>query len=256
MAPVSLPSPRPSPPLAACVSSPAAANPSERAIDICPEGQEQVCILVDYKQATSNNTPSVSTGLQALNILQHHYVERLGRGLVVNMPWWINAFFSAIQPFMDPITRDKIRFNPKLLELIDGDQLDREYGGEYNFAFDKDCYWPAVTGFCCLAGDGTRVDREGLTFVPKSGNGIAWALEQHEKEVTEPNGNGAAQVDLAAKATVDAAVAPAAPAPADQPELEAPATAAAAAPAPEADVVADDLAKTTLKDAPPVDPKI
>jgi hypothetical protein len=245
------------PPLAparCCGSSPAAADPSERAIDICPEGQEQVCIIVDYKQATSNNTPSVSTGLQALNILQHHYVERLGRGLVVNMPWWINAFFSAIQPFMDPITRDKIRFNPKLLELIDGDQLDREYGGEYNFAFDKDCYWPAVTGFCCLAGDGTRVDREGRTFVPKSGNGIAWALEQHEQEV-KANGNGAA-VDLAAKAPVDAAVAPAAPAPADQPELEAPAAAAATAPAPEADAVADDLAKTTLKDAPPVDPKI
>lgn len=52
------------------------ADPSERAIDLCPEGQEQVCIVVDYKQATSTNTPSVSTGLQALNILQHHYVER------------------------------------------------------------------------------------------------------------------------------------------------------------------------------------
>jgi hypothetical protein len=32
----------------------------------------------------------------------------LGRGLVVNMSWWINAFFSGISPFLDPITRDKV----------------------------------------------------------------------------------------------------------------------------------------------------
>ncbi|CAK9787087.1 CRAL/TRIO domain-containing protein [Cutaneotrichosporon oleaginosum] len=229
----------------------------ERAIDICPEGQEQVCIVVDYKQATSNNTPSVSTGLQALNILQHHYVERLGRGLVVNMPWWINAFFSAIQPFMDPITRDKIRFNPKLLELIDADQLDREYGGAYNYTFDKDVYWPAVTNFCCLAADGTRVDRAGRKFVPASGNGIAWALAQHEKGESEKvgqtekeaNGNGNGFAHDAHK-PVDVAVLPPAPAPANQPELPLPPSAAAAAAAPatsaDADTVANDLAKTTL----------
>ncbi|BEI83712.1 hypothetical protein CcaverHIS002_0403160 [Cutaneotrichosporon cavernicola] len=210
----------------------------ERAIDICPEGQDQVCIVVDYKQATSNNTPSVSTGLQALNILQHHYVERLGRGLVVNMPWWINAFFSAIQPFMDPITRDKIRFNPKLLELIDGDQLDREYGGEYNYVFEKDVYWPAVTTFCNIAEDGGRVDAEGTKFVPPSGNGAAWALQQHEID-KQKNGNEN-------RAEVDVKVAPAAPAPADQPELPLPPSATAAAAVPAADAVADDLAKTTL----------
>jgi len=154
----------------------------ERAIDLMPEGQEQVAIIVDYKSATSSNTPSISTGLKVLNILQNHYVERLGRGLVVNMPWWINAFFSGIQPFMDPITRDKIRFNPKLTELIDPSQLDKEYGGTYNFQFDSKVYWPALTEFCHLAADGTRVDADGDAWVPPSGNGIAWALEQHNEE--------------------------------------------------------------------------
>ncbi len=45
------------------------------------------------------------------NILQNHYVERLGRAFVVNVPWFINAFFTALTPFLDPITKDKIRFN-------------------------------------------------------------------------------------------------------------------------------------------------
>ncbi|GMK58952.1 hypothetical protein CspeluHIS016_0603940 [Cutaneotrichosporon spelunceum] len=238
----------------------------ERAIDICPEGQDQVSIIVDYKQATSNNTPSVSTGLQSLNILQHHYVERLGRGLVVNMPWWINAFFSAIQPFMDPITRDKIRFNPKLVELIDADQLDREYGGDYNYAFDKDVYWPAVTNFCNIAEDGTRVDPQGRSFVPASGNGAAWALKQHEKELGEVKTNGVAngvakpavaeakpEVELETKPEVDAKIAPAAPASADQAELPLPPS-AAEAPATDTDAVADNLAKTTIAEASETSP--
>lgn len=120
-----------------------------------------------------------------LHILQNHYVERLGRGLVVNMPWWINAFFSGIGPFMDPITRDKIRFNPKLTELINEDQLDCEYGGTYNYEFHHDKYWPTLTDFCCLVpADGTRVDKAGNAWIPPSGNGIVWALQQRGEQPT------------------------------------------------------------------------
>lgn len=84
-----------------------------------PPGQEQVAIIVDvsesitgivlhahrlqYKSATSQSNPSISTGRKVLSILQNHYVERerlytskvlleliyvgLGRGLVVNMSY-------------------------------------------------------------------------------------------------------------------------------------------------------------------------
>jgi predicted Ser/Thr protein kinase len=51
-----------------------------------PPGVETVAIIVDYKSATSNTNPSVSTARQVLNILQNHYVERMGRAIVVNMP--------------------------------------------------------------------------------------------------------------------------------------------------------------------------
>lgn len=155
----------------------------ERAIDIMPENQEQVAIVVDYKSATSSKTPSISTGLKVLNILQHHYVERLGRGLVINMPWWINAFFSGIQPFMDPITRDKIRFNPTLTELIDPQQLDLEYGGEYNLEFNKDVYWKTITEFCRISPEGGRVDPDGGNkWYPPSGNGIKYAVDNYKPE--------------------------------------------------------------------------
>ncbi|RSH80030.1 uncharacterized protein EHS24_009702 [Apiotrichum porosum] len=173
----------------------------ERAIDMMPEGQEQVAIVVDYKQATSNGTPSVSTGLKVLHILQNHYVERLGRGIVMNMPWWINAFFSAITPFMDPITRDKIHFNPKLTTLINPDQLDVEYGGDYNYEFDRETYWKTLVEFSAISEDGTRVDKDGKSWIPKSGNGIVWAREQYAKEqaaglapveTAVANGSGAA----------------------------------------------------------------
>ncbi|WVQ84793.1 hypothetical protein IAT38_006950 [Cryptococcus sp. DSM 104549] len=149
----------------------------ERAIDFMPPGQEQVCIIVDYKSATSQSNPSISTGRKVLNILQNHYVERLGRGVVVNMPWWINAFFSGITPFMDPITRDKIRFNPKVTDLVPASMLDHEFGGDYMFEFEHKSYWKTVTEFCHIAEDGTRVDSQGAPWVPPLGNGIKAAVD-------------------------------------------------------------------------------
>ncbi|ORX37550.1 CRAL-TRIO domain-containing protein [Kockovaella imperatae] len=149
----------------------------ERAIDFMPPGQEQVAIIVDYKSATSSSNVSIGTGRKVLSILQNHYVERLGRGLVINMPWWINAFFAGISPLMDPITRDKIRFNAKLTELCPEDQLDFEFGGTYNLDFEFDSYWKKITEFCCLAPDGTRVDKNDKAWIPPLGNGIQAAVD-------------------------------------------------------------------------------
>jgi len=48
-----------------------------------------------------------------LNILQDHYPERLGLSLIANVPWLVDIFFKLIRPFIDPVTRAKMRFNPK-----------------------------------------------------------------------------------------------------------------------------------------------
>jgi hypothetical protein len=98
----------------------------ERAKDLMPPGQESLVIIVDYKSCTLRTNPSISmaskVGIwlahygsridafppQVLTILQQHYVETLGRALVVNLPYILNFFYKGISPFLDPVTRDKV----------------------------------------------------------------------------------------------------------------------------------------------------
>jgi hypothetical protein len=129
-----------------------------------PPGQESLVILVDYKSTTLRTNPPISvaskvrarrlsfsastrpdpTHAQVLTILQHHYVETLGRALVVNLPYILSFFYKGISPFLDPVTRDKMRFNPDLSELVAPSQLDADFGGEYEFEYDFESYWSQI----------------------------------------------------------------------------------------------------------------
>jgi len=100
--------------------------------------------------------------LQVLTILQQHYVETLGRAIVVNLPPLLSFFYKGISPFLDPVTRDKVgrlgflapterlkvsiqmRFNPDLLELIPREHLDANFGGGYEYEFEPVCYWEQI----------------------------------------------------------------------------------------------------------------
>ena len=88
-----------------------------------------------------------------LHILQDHYPETLGRALVTNLPFILNFFYKGISPFLDPVTRDKMRFNPNLLELIDEDQLDSDFGGNYEFEFEPNSYWDQIVEWVFLGRD-------------------------------------------------------------------------------------------------------
>lgn len=66
----------------------------ERALDFAPKGVEKIIIFVDFKAATNQTNPGLGTALKVLNILQNHYVERLGRAIVVNLPWVLKAFMA------------------------------------------------------------------------------------------------------------------------------------------------------------------
>ena len=98
-------------------------------------------ILVDYKSTTLRTNPSISVARKVLAILQHHYVETLGRALVVNLPGILSFFYKGIAPFLDPVTREKMRFNPDLSELVPREQLDADFGGDYEYEFDHEAYW-------------------------------------------------------------------------------------------------------------------
>jgi hypothetical protein len=135
----------------------------ERAKDLMPPGQESLVIFVDYKSTTLRTNPSISVAGKVLNILQQHYVETLGRAIIVNLPILLTFFYKGISPFLDPVTRDKMRFNPNLSELIPRSQLDANFGGDHTLIFDPESYWDQIVATCGIAPDGTRVD-----FPPKS----------------------------------------------------------------------------------------
>ena len=113
----------------------------ERAKDLMPPGQESLMIIVDYKSTTLRTNPSISVARKVLTILQYHYVETLGRAIVVNLPAILSFFYKGIAPFLDPVTREKMRFNPDLFELVPREQLEADFGGDYEYEFDHEVYW-------------------------------------------------------------------------------------------------------------------
>jgi len=109
--------------------------------------------LVDFPY--SNNSPFYRFGqmltmgiafAQVLSILQDHYPERLGRAFVINVPFILNAFYKMINPFIDPVTREKLKFNPNCVKeghfesnmLIKGN-----WGGDRTVEYVHEKFWPA-----------------------------------------------------------------------------------------------------------------
>ncbi|PKI85070.1 hypothetical protein MVES_001002 [Malassezia vespertilionis] len=118
-------------------------------------------LVVDFQGASLSSMPSLSSARQVAHILQAHYVERLGRAFVVHTPRFISAFFTALSPFLDPVTKDKIRFNsPNMTDFILPSQLDDNFpGGEYPYEFNFHVYWDTLLKRCNLNPDGTRITK-------------------------------------------------------------------------------------------------
>ena len=102
----------------------------------------KVTVPPSYRFFTVSNTLP-----QVLNILQDHYPERLGRAFVINVPFLLNAFYKMINPLMDPVTREKLKFNPALIKdgHFDSDMLiDGSWGGSRTVEYVHEKYWPAL----------------------------------------------------------------------------------------------------------------
>ncbi|KAH7113786.1 CRAL-TRIO domain-containing protein [Dendryphion nanum] len=128
----------------------------ERTLDIAPPGQETLALLIDFRNSSAGSNPSVGTGRAVLSILQNHYPERLGRALITHLPWYVSAFLKMISPFIDPVTKTKIRYNEPLDDHIPPAQLMANAGGDVEFLYEHDVYWPA---FNALA-DKRRAERK------------------------------------------------------------------------------------------------
>ena len=72
--------------------------------------QEKICILIDFEQFSAWNSPPMSTTRHTLTILQDHYPERMKRAFICNPPAYFKIFWSLAQPFIDPVTKEKVVF--------------------------------------------------------------------------------------------------------------------------------------------------
>ena len=128
----------------------------ERSIDLMPPGQETLALVINFAETKSGQGATLAQGKQTLNILQNHYPERLGRALVTNVPFYIWGFFKLITPFIDPLTREKIKFNEDSGLHVPREQLLKESGGHVVFDYDHEQYWPALNKLCELKREAMR----------------------------------------------------------------------------------------------------
>ena len=115
----------------------------ERAIDLMPPGVEMLALLINFGGKKRNPT-SISNAKLMLYILQNHYVERLGIALCINVPWIFKAFWNAIYPFIDPVTKGKCKFDEAIKDEVPNEQLASDFGGLLDFPYEHDKYWPQL----------------------------------------------------------------------------------------------------------------
>ncbi|KAF2873561.1 CRAL-TRIO domain-containing protein [Massariosphaeria phaeospora] len=116
----------------------------ERTLDVAPPGQESLALLIDFRNSSSGSQPPIGTAREVLHILQNHYPERLGRALITHLPWYITVFLKLVGPFIDPVTKTKMRYNEPLIDHVPSSQLMKNAGGEADFQYDHSVYWPAL----------------------------------------------------------------------------------------------------------------
>ena len=64
-------------------------------------------------------------------------------GLILLVPFYIWGFFKIITPFIDPLTREKLKFNEDMALHVPRSQLLKANGGDVDFEYDHSVYWPA-----------------------------------------------------------------------------------------------------------------
>jgi len=106
-------------------------------------------VIMDFEGYSMLNAPPMKTSRATLSILQDHYPERLHQFVLLNSPWLFHAFFKAISPFIDPVTKAKITFvkgsaaekRAQLEAVFEIGALEESLGGDLPFEWDADKYF-------------------------------------------------------------------------------------------------------------------
>mmetsp|Transcript_5570 Transcript_5570/g.11595 ORF Transcript_5570/g.11595 Transcript_5570/m.11595 type:complete len:326 (-) Transcript_5570:103-1080(-) len=80
-------------------------------LDRATDGQEErLHITVDYGRYSSKNAPPLKLAKSLLKVLANHWPERVEVIVLLDAPLIFRAFWTMMQPFIDPDTKSKIRF--------------------------------------------------------------------------------------------------------------------------------------------------
>lgn len=60
----------------------------------------------------------------------------------------MHGFFKLITPFIDPHTREKLKFNEDMRQYVPAEQLWTTFKGDLDFEYDHSVYWPALIKLC------------------------------------------------------------------------------------------------------------
>ncbi|GAA5976469.1 hypothetical protein JCM5350_001700 [Sporobolomyces pararoseus] len=164
----------------------------ERALDLTPAtdpATEMLCLCIDFGanlKDTKSQPTTLSQARKVLEILQTYYCERLGKAICVNIPGFFFTFYKLVSPFVDPVTKEKIRFlegKADATSLIPPSQLQKIFGGQINFEYDHSTYFPALTKLCF------ERKKENLERWRKFGNGKCGIDEAVIKGAKNPDGS-------------------------------------------------------------------
>jgi len=120
----------------------------ERALHLSKCGS--IAIIIDFTNVVLTTVPPFGQTRQFLNVLQNHYPETLGLGIMLDSFYVVTALWKMVQPFLDPVTKSKIVFasskikhgTSELAKYIDQDQLAIMHGGPFQWKHDE--YWKEI----------------------------------------------------------------------------------------------------------------
>ncbi|KAG2436734.1 hypothetical protein HXX76_006258 [Chlamydomonas incerta] len=104
--------------------------------------------LLDFEGYTMANAPPLKVSMHCNSVLANHYPERLGLAVCFHSPYLFSLTWKAVQPFIDPVTKQKIVFVDKgakekaeMDARFDLTQMEQCMGGALpNYAYDHDKY--------------------------------------------------------------------------------------------------------------------
>lgn len=69
---------------------------------------ERIAAIFDFGAYDSAHSPALKIMVDTTKMLQANYPERLGRAILLDAPFWMQAIFKVIAPFLAASTREKL----------------------------------------------------------------------------------------------------------------------------------------------------